>query len=56
MPEIAKRLTIAENSVKEYLKRIRVKYADVDRPAASKLDLFRPASGGGILPPVEPHQ
>lgn len=54
VPEVAERLGIAENSVKEYLKRIRVKYTNVDRPAASKLDLFRRAIEDGIVPPVEP--
>ena len=55
VPEVAGRLTITENSVKEYLKRIRVKYTNVNRPAASKLDLFRRAIEDGIVPPVEPH-
>ncbi len=54
VPEVASLLGIAENSVKEYLKRIRVKYTNVDRPAASKLDLFRRAIEDGIVPPVEP--
>ncbi|MCA0250735.1 MAG: LuxR C-terminal-related transcriptional regulator [Actinobacteria bacterium] len=54
VPEVAAMLGIAENSVKEYLKRIRVKYTNVDRPAASKLDLFRRAIEDGIVPPVEP--
>lgn len=54
VPEVAAMLGIAENSVKEYLKRIRVKYTNIDRPAASKLDLFRRAIEDGIVPPVEP--
>lgn len=54
VPEVAERLGIAENSVKEYLKRIRAKYTTVDRPATSKLDLFRRAIEDGIVPPVEP--
>ena len=54
IPEVAKRLYITENSVKEYLKRIRVKYTVVNRPAASKLELFRRAIEDGIVPPVEP--
>ena len=52
--EVASLLGIAENSVKAYLKRIRVKYTNVDRPAANKLDLFRRAIEDGIVPPVEP--
>lgn len=53
IPEIARTLYITENSVKEYLKRIRAKYIQVDRPAASKLALFRRAIEDGIVPPVE---
>ena len=56
IPEVARTLYITENSVKEYLKRIRAKYVQVDRPAASKLDLFRRAVEDGIVPPVEPLQ
>ena len=54
IPEVARTLYITENSVKEYLKRIRAKYTNVDRPATSKLDLFRRAIEDGIVPPVEP--
>ena len=54
IPEIGRRLFITENSVKEYLKRIRAKYTRVDRPAASRLELFRRAVEDGLLPPVEP--
>ncbi len=54
IPQIARRLYITENSVKEYLKRIRLKYTQINRPATSKLDLFRRAIEDGIVPPVEP--
>ena len=54
IPEVARALFITENSVKEYLKRIRAKYTNVARPAASKLDLFRRAIEDGIVPPVQP--
>lgn len=54
IPEVARTLYITENSVKEYIKRIRAKYTGVDRPAASKLELFRRAIEDGIVPPVEP--
>ncbi len=53
VPEISARLGITENSVKEYLKRIRAKYTNINRPAASKLELFRRAIEDGIVPPVE---
>ncbi|QLQ17208.1 MAG: response regulator transcription factor [Micropruina sp.] len=54
IPDISRELSIAENSVKEYLKRIRLKYSQLDRPASNKLDLFRRAIEDGIVPPVEP--
>jgi DNA-binding NarL/FixJ family response regulator len=54
IPEVARTLYITENSVKEYLKRIRAKYTNIDRRAPSKLELFRRAIEDGIVPPVEP--
>ncbi len=51
IPEVAHQLYITENSVKEYLKRIRVKYTQVNRPANNKLELFRRAIEAGIIPP-----
>lgn len=54
IPEISRQLYITENSVREYLKRIRAKYIQVRRPASSKLELFRRAIEDGIVPPVEP--
>ena len=53
IPQIGRTLYITENSVKEYLKRIRVKYTQVDRPANNKLDLLRRAIEDGIIPPVQ---
>lgn len=53
IPEVAQELYITDNSVKEYLKRIRVKYTQVNRPANNKLDLLRRAIEDGIIPPVE---
>lgn len=52
--EVAQLLAISDNSVKEYLKRIRIKYTLADRPAGSKLDLLRRAIEDGIVPPVLP--
>jgi DNA-binding NarL/FixJ family response regulator len=54
IPQIARRLYITENSVKEYLKRIRVKYTQANRPANNKLDLLKRAIEDGIVPPVRP--
>lgn len=52
--DIAEHLSITENSVKEYLKRIRTKYTQVHRPASNKLDLYKRAVEDGIVPPVAP--
>ena len=49
IPEVAQQLYIT----KEYLKRIRVKYTQVNRPANNKLELLRRAIEDGIIPPVE---
>lgn len=46
---VAKRLGISDQTVKEYLKRIREKYRAVDRPADSIVDLHRAAIADGIL-------
>ena len=46
---IGKNLFISEDTVKEYLKRIRVKYAEVGRPAASRVDLHLRAQEDGYL-------
>ena len=54
IPEVARELRITENSVKEYVKRIRAKYTQVQRPANTKIDLLRRAIEDGIVPPVEP--
>lgn len=53
IPEVAQQLYITDNSVKEYLKRIRVKYTQVNRPANNKLELLRRAIEDGIIPPVQ---
>lgn len=52
--EVAAALQIAESTVEEHLKRIRRKYALVDRPARTKLDLYKRAIEDGIIPPVLP--
>lgn len=46
---VAKRLGITEDTVKEYLKRIREKYRAVERPADSIVDLYKAALADGIL-------
>lgn len=48
---VARRLGVTEGTVKEYLKRIRAKYAGLDRPAGTKLELYRRAVEDGVLGP-----
>lgn len=52
---IARELYLTENSVKEYLRRVRGKYAAADRAASSKVDLLRRAIEDGIVPPIRPY-
>ncbi|WP_229741552.1 helix-turn-helix transcriptional regulator [Kocuria dechangensis] len=52
--EVAAELHIAESTVEEHLKRIRRKYALVERPARTKLELYKRAVEDGIIPPVLP--
>lgn len=52
--EVAVELQIAESTVEEHLKRVRRKYALVDRPARTKLELYKRAVEDGIVPPVLP--
>ena len=47
---VAQQLGVQVDTVHEYLKRIREKYADAGRPARSKLDLFKRAVEDGWLP------
>ncbi len=54
VPQIAGQLFITENSAKEYLRRVRGKYSEADRPASSKVDLLRRAIEDGIVPPIRP--
>lgn len=47
---VAKQLFISRETVLDHIRRIRTKYAAVDRAAPSKLDLYRRATEDGILP------
>lgn len=51
--QIATVMGIAEDTVKEYLKRIRAKYADLGRPAGSRVELHRRAVEDGYVEPVD---
>lgn len=48
---VARRLGVTEGTVKEHLKRIRAKYAGLDRPAGTKLALYHRAVEDGVLDP-----
>mgnify|MGYP001044706259 CR=1 FL=1 len=43
-------LAIAKNTVDDYVRRIRAKYAAIGRPAHTKIDLYQRAVEDGILP------
>ena len=47
---VGNELGVAPDTVNEYLKRIRQKYADAGRPTRTKLDLFKRAVEDGWLP------
>ena len=52
--QIAQQLFVTENSTREYLRRIRGKYTEAERPASTKVDLLRRAIEDGLVPPIEP--
>jgi DNA-binding NarL/FixJ family response regulator len=47
---VANRAGLSTNTVAEYVKRIRYKYAMAGRPAHTKIDLYKRALEDGILP------
>lgn len=48
-PEVAARMNVQYETVKTYLRRVREKYAKVNRPASRKADLMRRAAEDGYL-------
>lgn len=48
---VAEHMHIAEDTAREYLGRVRAKYAEVGRPAPTKTDLYRRADEDGHLDP-----
>ena len=46
--QIARLMGISEDTVKEYLRRIRAKYTERGRPAKSRVDLFRRSLEDGV--------
>lgn len=47
---VAQALFISRSTVVDHIRRIRAKYAAVDRPAPSKIDLYHRAVEDGIIP------
>lgn len=51
--QVARELGVQETTVQQYLARARLKYDVVDRPARTRIDLYRRAVEDGLLPPEE---
>jgi DNA-binding NarL/FixJ family response regulator len=51
MKSVARKMTIGEETVKQYLARVREKYANAGRAAPTKLELYYRAVEDGHLPP-----
>ncbi|MCI2238391.1 response regulator transcription factor [Paenibacillus sp. TRM 82003] len=51
---VALRLGVTLETAKSYLKRIRAKYAALDRPAYTRMELYRRAVEDGVLSPLPP--
>lgn len=51
---VARQLFVSRETVLDHIRRIRAKYALVDRPAATKVELFQRAVEDGILAPDPP--
>ncbi|MFC0465622.1 response regulator [Kineococcus gynurae] len=49
---VALRLGVGHETAKSYLKRIRAKYAAVDRPAYTRMELYHRAVEDGVIAPV----
>jgi DNA-binding CsgD family transcriptional regulator len=49
---VATALFVSRDTVLDHIRRIRSKYAAVDRPAATKVDLFRRAVEDGLVEPA----
>jgi DNA-binding NarL/FixJ family response regulator len=52
MKSVAKRMAISEETAKQYVGRVREKYARAGRAAPTKLDLYYRAVEDGHLPPL----
>lgn len=52
--QVAHRLGLKESTVKEYLRRVRARYAAAGRPASTRMELYFRAVEDGLLPRAEP--
>ncbi len=52
LKSVARKMTISDETVKQYLGRVREKYALAGRAAPTKLELYHRAVGDGYLPPT----
>ncbi len=50
---VARRMDVKVDTAKEYLKRIRAKYAALNRPASTRMELYRRAVEDGLMDPVD---
>lgn len=48
---MARQLGVSRETVLDHVRHIRVKYSDAQRPAPTKVDLYRRAVEDGVLPP-----
>ncbi len=55
LKSVARRVGVSAHTAKEYLLRVRRKYAAAGRPAATRSELFRVAIEDGIVPPPDVH-
>lgn len=49
MDDVAERMGITTGTAREYIKRVRVKYAKAGSPASTKTDLYRIALNEGLI-------
>jgi len=52
MKSVARKMTISEETAKQYLGRVRVKYSRAGRAAPTKLELYYRAVEDGHVPPL----
>lgn len=53
LKSVARRLSVGEETAKEYLARVKRKYLDAGRPARTRTDLYRRAVEDGLVDPAD---